>query len=131
MYLSTEQRKEFAELLGKTLVDISIDGHVHEGELGDEIHFKTLDGLKYKLFHKQDCCESVYIESVDGDLGDLIGSPLLMAEEVSEVAEEVCESGTWTFYKLATVKGYVTIRWIGESNGYYSESVDFVRVIEK
>lgn len=51
-----------------------------------------------------------------------------MAEETSSSGEIEWGTETWTFYKFATVKGYVTLRWYGESNGYYSESVDFERI---
>jgi hypothetical protein len=89
------------------------------------------DTERYVFYHSQDCCESVQIEDVTGDLSDLEGVPLLRAEEstnlfdiIKNIEKEFEESGTWTFYKFATRKGYVDVRWLGESNGYYSESVD-------
>jgi len=119
----------FEILRGTTLACIeTIDG---------ELIF-TLDcGEKYKLWHNQECCEDVYIESICGNLDDLIGTPILMAE-VSSNSDEMpadieqppyCEdSFTWTFYRIGTAKGTVVIRWYGTSNGYYSEAVDFIRI---
>lgn len=100
------------------------------GDKGDDrMIFYAADGRAFHFYHSQDCCESVDIEDICGDLADLIGSPIVLAEEVSNEPEPEREyqpdSCTWTFYRFATAKGSVTVRWYGESNGYYSESVDF------
>jgi hypothetical protein len=120
-------RVKFEDLLSKTLASVTVN------DAKDEIRFIAADGATYLMYHEQDCCESVVVESVVGDLADLIGSPILRAEESSSdgrpadapVRTFSDESETWTFYKLATIKGYVDIRWHGSSNGYYSESVNF------
>jgi hypothetical protein len=111
--------REFEDLLGRTL---------YRAEADDAELTLYLSDTNYVRFsHHQDCCEHVYIEDICGDLDDLIGSPLLEAEEVSDYHAgplgEYEESYTWTFYKFATRKGFVTVRWYGSSNGYYSESV--------
>lgn len=78
--------------------------------------------------HDQSCCETVEVEDVAGDLSDLIGSPLLLAEEVTGNGrleyDDAKSSVTWTFYRFGTAKGDLSIRWWGNSNGYYSERVD-------
>lgn len=114
--------RDFKVLIGKILSGISIN------EYNDELIFTCQDGSKYKMYHCQDCCESVTIEDICGNLDNLIGVPILMAEESTKIGDNEQQSETWTFYKLATVKGYITIRWYGESNGYYSESVDFEEI---
>ena len=95
-----------------------------------EVHFYTECGKHYKMHHVQDCCENVYLNDIIGDLCDLIGSKIIMSEEtVNDPSyDDYGESSTWTFYKFATVHGYVTLRWIGTSNGHYSESVYFDEV---
>ena len=114
--------KNISELIGKTITSI-------ENSDNKELVIHTNDGLSYKMYHYQDCCEDVRIEDICGDLNNLIDSPIVLAEESTNSDNpkdaEWDESFTWTFYKFATAKGYVTIRWYGTSNGYYSESVDF------
>lgn len=118
---------KFEDLVGKTITQIT-------GKEGDESMEFVTDAGTYRMYHSQDCCESVSIEDIAGDLNDLIGNPILQAEEVvsnenpSDKKEYEADSFTWTFYKLATIKGSVTIRWYGTSNGYYSEGVDFYKL---
>ena len=114
---------DISEMVGKTMVSAEIRNYNDD----DVLVFTDESGREYKFYHCQDCCEWVRIEDVCGDLADLINSPLIQAEEVSNEPEPNCESEsyTWTFYKFATIKGSVTVRWLGTSNGYYSEGVDF------
>lgn len=110
------------ELQGKTLNNVAVDRE------NDEIIFTTTTGEKYKMYHQQDCCESVTIEDINGDINDLINTPILLAEERTNENETDWGHETFTFYTFRTSKGDVDIRWHGESNGYYSESVYISRM---
>jgi hypothetical protein len=101
-------------LKGKTLIYIEVNDLA--------VNLVTSEGEMYHMAGEEgppnDC--HIWVESVVGDIEDLLNRPLLMAEESSNV-----EGVTWTFYKFATIKGYVDIRFCGESNGYYCEKATF------
>ena len=93
------------------------------------LSFTFENGDSYVMRHEQDCCENVWLEEISGELDDLIGNPILVAEERFEDVEPDAGYGDkgYTFYELATIKGSVTLRWCGESNGYYSISVQITQ----
>lgn len=116
------RRANVTDLLGRTLASVTRGDNV--------LTFVAVDGAEWDMCHDQECCEDVYIDDIAGDLSDLVASPILMAEEATGdgVEHDPREPNeTWTFYRFATAKGYVTIRWYGTSNGYYGEGVDFKR----
>ena len=134
---SENEMFEGMEILGRDVPFSTLHGKVINKIEGmyagsDEIIFHCEDGSVFRMFHYQDCCESVTVDDVYGDVDDIIGSEILLAEENSSSSgkpkDEFDNSFTWTFYKLATIKGYVDIRWYGTSNGYYSEKVDFTQI---
>lgn len=112
-----------------------VDGRVLKQDLTqvtyDRLMFVMADGTTAMFQHHQDCCEDVYIEDIEGDFMDLIGRPLLIAEEAShtpdtdgiELPKDYYGREIWTFYRFAGEKGMVVVRWLGSSNGYYGEEV--------
>jgi len=110
------------QVIGKKIVKFT---GFAEGAEEAAIHF--YDGTSLRFYHHHDCCEDVRVAQVDGDTKRMINSFILDIEEkvvdISETAE-VYESGTATFYTITTFKGRIDMRWVGESNGYYSEDVN-------
>ena len=133
--LEIVNKKGIEVLLGKTITDIEISGNK------DWIVFTISDKEKYRMVHKQECSEGVYIEDINGDLYDLLNSPVLKAEKRSNKIDP--ELGTqsrvhknslgdnveWTYYEIATIKGYVNFRWHGATNSCYALDVDFIEWI--
>lgn len=130
--MTTETK--FSDLVGQVITEIRVES--------DRVTFCTRESedrrsetRKYVMYHSQDCCESVDIHDISGDLRDLIDTKVLSAEErtnseqhpIDYVPDYSHESYMWTFYRIQTIKGLVVIRWLGTSNGYYSERVSFER----
>jgi len=112
---------QISDLIGERIVRVS--GY---GEGCEEITFTTASCKTFRMYHQQDCCERVIVDDIaGGELQDLVGEVVENAYESSSADLHTSESGTWTFYWIATNKVTLVIRWYGESNGYYGEGVEF------
>lgn len=89
------------KLLGLTLVSCE--------RQGEQVHFETSGGQRFRVF--ADDPDDWAGLNVTGDLSDLVGKPILQAEEVT--------GDDWAFYKLGTIKGRVTLDWVDGQNGAY------------
>jgi hypothetical protein len=91
----------------------------------DSLVFLSKTGESFAMYHSQNCCESVYLAEIVGDLQDLVDTEIISATENFVATMIDCiDSRTDAFYHIRTMKGTVTLRWCGESNGYYSETAD-------
>ena len=112
-------RCDIKDMVGKNITGIYYD---------EEYFQIRTDDCVYTFYHEQDCCESVYLTQVDGISDKIIGSRIVMAEEVVDAKDTEYGHITWTFYKIGTTKGIIDFRFQGESDGYYSETVSLVKI---
>ena len=116
----------YTEFSGKTIQEIrGCKKH------SDEVTIMFTDGSCLKFYHRQDCCETVELEDCDIIPEWLIDSKIISIEErISRSGEGVkplnscAASYTWSFYVIKTSSSTLVLRWYGESNGWYSETVD-------
>jgi len=112
---------EIKEMVGKIFTSVKAEY--------DELIFEN-EEEKVTFYHDQDCCENVSIEEIHGELSDLEGEPLWVAEVITNDDSDSGWDEEWTFYVFRTNKGTVTVRWFGASNGYYSTSVSMSHEIK-
>lgn len=118
--------KTYTEFSGKTIQEIrGCKKH------SDEVTIIFTDGSCLKFYHQQDCCETVELEDCDIIPEWLVNSKIISVEErIFRSGEGVkplnnwAESYTWSFYVIKTSSSTMVLRWYGESNGWYSETVD-------
>lgn len=103
------------------------------------VFFHSVDGGVFCMHSGEDdgCEEAVWLEEVHGDVEDLVGVPILKAYADTVHWNMFLNQNTRqsslraTFYRLSTIKGTVTFRWLGTSNGFYAEEVTVEKVASK
>jgi hypothetical protein len=116
---------DFDALVGEVLDAVDIDREK------DQILLTTRSGRQFLIHHEQDCCETVEIVGQDGCFLKLVGKPIVEAREIAIDTTKDDSLGTETTTTLIFRVDDQTVisRWVGDSNGYYSESVDISEIV--
>ena len=69
----TREVFEISDMKGKTFTSVTVNDDK------TEMVFEN-DEFVFTFYHESDCCESVQIEDIVGDLNDLVGRPLDIVE---------------------------------------------------
>lgn len=120
------------DLVGKRVLAVSVN------ENRDNAEVSTDSGEHYNFILRGECCSSSYY-TADAQWQELVGAKVLRIEDRSsdqymrgEQVERVSEwAGAqetehllWYFLVFVTDRGYFTIDWRNDSNGYYSGWVE-------
>ncbi len=104
-------------LLGKTIT------HVQGLQVNsEEVILTTQCGNVYQMGHVQEGDEHISLYSLRGNLDDVLHTPIVSVDE--DIDDDSCDSPvsrTWTDYRIVTAKGAFSIRWLGISDGNYSD----------
>lgn len=105
-------------MIGETIKYIDVDEYDHQ------IRVETESGRVFLIYHKQDCCESVRLVDINGNIKHLEGKVIEDFSHMSKrYSNEYGNSETTTIITFFVDDSTVTTRLIGESNGYYSEEI--------
>lgn len=126
-------------IVGKTIEKAEISRFTYKSGgyrvYGDDYDILTLtftDGDGIKFYHDQDCCEYVAMTKYD-DLEKLNGLYVKTFDKIAVTDSNEDDykydlkfdhGGSRTVTKLVFNDEFI-IEWLGASNGYYSESVDY------
>jgi len=109
-------------LVGETITEIiglKVDS--------DAVTFVTESGKRLAMHHHQNCCEHVRVVGASRGWENRLGRVLSVSEKINDTVE-ASESATESIFTIKTTKGTIKIEWLGESNGWYGEGVDFDQI---
>lgn len=125
-----EREVKVPEFVGEILTHVDVGKDEYEDQ--DQILLTTESGRQFLLTHDQDCCELVRIEGTDGEWSQLFGKVIedvSWREKHTETDEDESRTDTTLAFKVNDAT--VISRWIGTSNGCYSESVNIKELKEE